>query len=104
MDVWNEKSTVMVTVAFKDEDGVAVTPSAATYRLDAVTEGHTILAATAIGSLSTSVSLHITSAQNAALSAAPFSERCLTVEYDYGTTKHGTAEYRYKIKNLIGVT
>lgn len=104
LDVWNEKSTVMLTVAFKDEDGTAVTPSAATYRIDAITEGHTVLASTSLSGLSTSVSIHITSAQNAALSNAPYSERVVTVEYDYGTTKHGTAEYRYKLKNLTGVS
>lgn len=104
LDIVNEKSTLMLTLAFKDEDGVAVIPSSATYRIDAPQEGLTILPATAISSLSSSVSLEITSAQNQAVSSAPYSERVVTVEFVYSLTKKGVNEYRYKLKNLTGVT
>jgi hypothetical protein len=104
LDSFNERSTIVVTVAFLDDDGVAVTPDAATYRIDDKASRTAILAATAIGSLSTSVDLTITSEQNAIVRPRKaFEIRTVTVEFDYDGDKHGTAQYEYKLVNLYGV-
>ncbi len=100
----NEKTTLLVTAAFWDEDGAAATPSAATYRLDDATSGTVILPQTALTGLGVTKVIEITSAQNALVSAASTSEeRILTVEWDYGSGRHATDEYRYLVRNLRGV-
>ena len=100
----NEKSTMIVTVSFFDDDDVAVIPTAATYRIDTAT-GSVIKASGAIGSLATSVDIEVTSAQNAIVTAGTaLEEHVLTVEFDYGASRHGTDEYRWLVKNLQGVT
>lgn len=104
LDSFNERATVTVTVAFTDEDGDPVTPDAATYRIDDKASRTAILGATAIGSLSPSVDIDITGEQNAILRPRkPFEIRTMTVEFDYGSGKHGTGEYNYKLLNLYGV-
>lgn len=106
LDSVNERSTSFITVVFTDEDGNPVTPDAATYRLDNVTRPiAAILPATAFPSLATSVDIEITSDQNQIFRNRNKEEvREVTVEFDYdGSTKHGTAKYRYKVVNLFGV-
>jgi hypothetical protein len=104
LDSFNERSSVTVTVTFADEDGTPVTPDAATYRIDDEASRTNILPATSIGSLSTSVDLEITDEQNAIIRPRkPYEIRTITVEFDYGAGKHGTAQYRYKLLNLYGV-
>lgn len=106
LDEVNERSTSFITVAFTDEDGNPVTPDAATYRLDNISRPITaILPATAFPSLAASVDIEITSDQNQIYrNRNVFEVREMTVEFDYdGSTKHGTAKYRYKVLNLYGV-
>lgn len=105
LDSFNERSTVVLTVAFTDDDGAAVTPDAASYRVDDRASRTAVLAATAIGSLSTSIDLTITSEQNAIVRPRKaFEIRTVTVEFDYDSSaKHGTAQYEYKLVNLYGV-
>lgn len=99
----NERTTMILTVHFYDEDGLPVTPDSASYRIDAPNEGLEILGTTEITPLDPTPDLVITSSQNACRSSAPWSERVVTVEWVYALTKRGTEEYRYKIKNLYGV-
>jgi hypothetical protein len=104
LDEYNERATTFVTVAFTDEDGTPVTPDTATYRIDDEASRTNIQPSTAIGSLSASVDLEITSEQNAIIrSRKPFEIRTVTIEFDYDSGKHGTAQYKYKLINLYGV-
>jgi hypothetical protein len=105
LDSYNERATVVITVAFADDDGVAVTPTSATYRIDDKASKTNILPATAIGSLASSIELTITSEQNAIIKRRkPVEIRTITVEFDYDSgTKHGTGQYEYKLVNLYGV-
>lgn len=101
---FNERSTVVLTATFTDDDGVAVTPDVATYRIDDEASRTNIQPATSIGPLSSSVALVITDEQNAIIRPrSKFEIRTVTVEWDYDTDKHGTAQYRYKVLNLYGV-
>lgn len=105
MEEVNDRSTAVITVGLKDENGNAVTPSAATYRIDDVDSGTQILDDTAFPSLASQVDLEITDAQNALLDETkPYESRKITVKFDYGSGKKGTAQYIYRIKNLSGVT
>ncbi len=43
-------------------------------------------------------------AQNAMIDAGrDKEERVVTVDFIYNTDRHGTAEYRYQVKNLLGI-
>ncbi len=101
----NERTSLTLTVSFFDEDGIAVTPDAATYRLDSVTRPVTaIVPATSFPSLASAVDLEITSEQNRIYKQRnSFEERIVTVEFDYASGKHGTNQFRYKVINLYGV-
>jgi hypothetical protein len=105
LDSFNERSTVVLTVAFLDDEGEPVTPTAATYRVDDKANRRNIVPPTSVGSLSSSVDIEITSDQNFIIrSRRDYEIRTVTVEFDYdGGTKHGTAEYNYKLVNLYGV-
>lgn len=103
LDTINERTTAVVTVNFYDEDGLPVTPDSARYRIDAPNEGLNILGWTAIDPLDPAPDLVITASQNACRSTAPWSERVVTVDWTYAISKSGTAEYRYRVKNLYGV-
>ena len=104
LDEVNERTTSIVTVAFTDEDGVAVIPSSAFYRLDDRQRRTVILDDTVIGSLATSVEIEITPEQNRILRPRSVSEiRTLTVHYEWGSGREANSEYRYKVLNLYGV-
>lgn len=103
----NERSDFPLSVSFLDEDGVAVVPDAATYRIDDVERRTNIQPATAFPSLATTVDLWITSDQNFIIrSRSKYEIRTVTVEYGYTSdagAKHATAKYEYKLINLHGV-
>lgn len=104
LDSFNERSTVVLTVAFLDDDGAAVTPDAATYRIDDEANRASVQSATTISPLDDTVDLEITGDQNYIIKPRSKSEiRTVTIEFDYDSGKHGTAEYRYKLVNLYGV-
>lgn len=103
----NERTSTVIAVAFLDEDGAAVVPSSATYRIDRPERRTNIQPATTIGALNSTISLLITSEQNNILrNRSPFEIQEVTVEFDYTGTlgpMHGTMNFRYKIINLYGV-
>lgn len=104
LDECNERSTWLVDVAFFDDDGAPVTPSAATVRIDDEKNRTNIRPATAIGSLNTTVTLEITADENYIIRPrAKYEVRTVTVGFDYGVGRHGNTEYRYKVINLYGV-
>ena len=100
----NERSTALVDVAFWDEDGVAATPSAASYRIDNASSGTAVLASTALTGLAPTMTIEITPTQNAMGTATnPVEERVVTVDWTYGSARRGTDEYRYLLRNLGGI-
>jgi hypothetical protein len=105
MDEVNERSTMILTVAFFDDDGVAVAPTTASYQIDNRNSGTSILVSTPITTPGTTEEIEITSAQNRILNAANKEEiRVVTVDFTYGSSRRGTVEYFYKVKNLFGIT
>jgi len=101
MDTFNERSTVLVAVAFRDEDGVAVIPTSASYRLDDVRSGVHIIESTALGSLAASMEIEIPHASNTVLDQRrEFEQHRLTVQFDYGSGRRGTNDYVFAVRNL----
>lgn len=101
----NEKTTLLVTCAFFDEDGIASTPSAATYRVHDRGTGTVIVASTPLTGLSTTKTIEVTSAQNAmVIATSSIEEHVLTLEWDYGSGRHGTDEHAWLVRNLVGVS
>lgn len=100
MENVNEKTTYFVTVTFRDEDGVLVTPTTAFYSLYCDTTKYEILAETALTALDTSKEITVTATQNAILdNTNKEEERIMTVRFTY-TGGQGTDEYRWKVINL----
>lgn len=101
MDTVNERTTWIVNAAFKDENGVAVTPSSGKYSIVDERSGTEILASTAFTPSSASHDFEVTPTQNRILDAKnTFEERKLTLTFVYNATKEGTAEYSWSVKNL----
>ena len=100
----NEKQSMTLTVAFFDENGSPVIPSAVTYRIDDLGSQTSIVALTSL-TPALSIPVNVTSNQNRILNQTdPIEQRTMTFEYDYGGSKHGTGEYRYEVRNLYGVS
>lgn len=99
----NKKTSLTLSVTFYDEHGASVIPDSATYRIDDLTSSTVILEPTPL-SPAASIEIQITSAQNAMVNSAnPFEDRVVTVEFAYASSKRGTDEYRYELRNLYGV-
>lgn len=105
LDRVNERSTSIVTLTFRDENGAAVTPGAASYRIDDVASGTEILDDTAFTPSSDIHQLTISDTQNRILTAANVrEERLVTISITYGTGRKLNQEYRYYVMNLTKIT
>jgi len=95
-----EGSTSFVTINFYDQNGAAVTPSAAKYQL--MKNGLEILAWASFTPSSSSHTITITAAQNARTVTGSYPETMVvTFEWTYGTGSYtGTGEVSYQIVNL----
>jgi len=104
VDQINELSALVLDIAFTDEAGDPTTPSAAVYRIDD-SSGEEILDDTPITGLAPTVSITIPGALNRILDQTRAAEtRIVTAKWTYGTpAKQGTAEYRYRVRNLAFV-
>lgn len=107
MDTINESTTAFQTITFLNENGVPIVPTAATYRLDDEASEHVIKADTTISGLASSVTITLSTTDNAIVNATEkYDVHVLTVEWDYtgshGAT-HGADFKRFKVINLLGV-
>ncbi len=102
----NERTTLIVTVAFSDEDDLPVIPESASYRIDDVGSGTAVRDSTAIAPLSSSVDIEWEPSDTSILDETHTREtRRMTVTWLYdSSTKQGSAEYLVDIINLRGVT
>jgi hypothetical protein len=104
METVNEKTVAVLSLIFKDEDNALISPSAATYQIDDLNTGTSIVASTAITVVGGMYDVIITAAQNAIVDTTrSYETKVVTVAWTYGT---GTAygDYRYRVKNLFKVT
>lgn len=96
----NEGTTAYLTVTFKDKAGVNAAPTSATYRVDCLTTGTAIRAATALPA-GASVELTLTKTDNRIVTPANVRERRrVTVVGTYGADDQVQEEYDYDVLNL----
>jgi hypothetical protein len=104
MDVVNERSTWISTIAFTDENGAAVTPTSARYKIEDVDSGTLVRAFTDISRLSTSVEITWTSDDTEILDTTkPYETRKLTVWWVWSGGQASEQSY-LNIQNIGGVT
>jgi predicted nucleotidyltransferase len=98
----NENDSMTLTLTFRDRDRQLVIPTAATYGIIDLDSGDALVPlGTEIDDLASEVDLEITSNENRILDdSKPSERRRVTVEFDYGASKHKTEEYDYVVKNL----
>lgn len=111
MDEVTERSSWITTVAFTDEDGEAVVPASASYRVDDVGSGTEVRDDTDISPLAASTDVILTAADTSILDEThPYETRRVTVSWTFPTasspsvTGTGTKEYLVNVVNLKGVT
>ncbi len=92
----NEKTFYLITASFTDENGDAVVPTSAEYRIDDES-GQSIVPLTAF----TPPSINITADQNAMISTTKLEEiRTVTLHWTYGTGKEGWGSTEYTVKRV----
>lgn len=95
-----EGQSLILTVSFYNEANALTVPTTATYQIDDVYSGKAILAATSFPSLASSVTIHLTPAQNALVDSTRDKETrrvTFTCTYGAGAAYTGTLVYLYKI-------
>jgi hypothetical protein len=101
----NEKTDFGFRLTFYDFDGVEVTPSSITYRIDDVKSGNTIKGDTVVVPAGSPYDLEIDDADNTMVDATRnFEIRRITLTYLYSTGKTGRDEIIYKVNNLKKIT
>lgn len=101
----NEGTTSFLTVTFLNKNGVAETPSSASYSIK-TEDGVAIRAETAIGGLAGTVELTLTSVDNRIVNSLKQNEiHVVTIVGVYGSSSDKvTSEYRYQVNNLMGLS
>ena len=104
-DVVNERSSAIVTLTFKDEDGVNAIPSSGAYRLTDLRSNTMIRNWTnLVAPLAAIMEVTLTPTDTRIVdSTNDYEERLITVQWKYGT-KYGTDDYTIRIRNLHSVT
>ena len=104
MDIVNEKTTMIVTVSFTDEDGDAVDVDSANYQIYDEDTLTAIKASTSITSPTTSADITISSSENKIITTSKqFETHILLIDYTYSTTKVAQTEYRFAVRNMTNV-
>lgn len=99
-DEYNEGSSFIVSVAFKDKDGAAALPTTVTYEIYDSHTGTILKSSTAVSPLTT-VTITVTSDLNKLVKEHRDRElHILLVKTNYGTGDDFNDEYRFYVKNL----
>ncbi len=97
----NEDTTAILTMTFKNEDGVLTAPTTAQYRIDDVSSRTQIRDWTVISPPASSVDVEITYLENAIIKQTHDLEiRRVSVKWTYATGKRGTEDFVYTLVNL----
>jgi hypothetical protein len=102
MDIINQETTYTLGLDFTDDQGGAVTPTSASYRIDDLESGNEVVPWTSIFPTTSSFDLVVTAEQNAMAGNSTDREtRVVTVKFGYSAdSKQDTDEYRYWISRL----
>lgn len=106
MDQVNEGSTSILVLSFVDELGVAVTPNQIEYSVMDKDSNDFVKELTTIDTnLSSTYNLELSSDINTMVNTELLTEtRIVTVKATYSGTKIAVQEFRYIIKNLVGIS
>ena len=97
----NDKSTAWLTVSLSDRYGNPSPPSSVVYRIDCLSTGQNILAATTVMSPGASFDIQILAAYDAIINSANSEEiKRLTITAIYGSNDQLTAQYDWIVVNL----
>ena len=100
----NQSGTAFLHVDFKDENGVAVTPSVMNYTIRDLFSGQVTTATTAVTPTSSSHNIPITQADTANISSAKETEyRIVTMTFQIAAGRFGAEEFYIEITNLLGI-
>jgi hypothetical protein len=101
----NEKSTLVITVTFKDENNELVIPTSAEYRIDDVNSGNMIRDWTPMPSLASSVDIVISASESSIIASKRiYEDKELTVRFTYSANKAGSAQQLFRVRNMIYMT
>jgi hypothetical protein len=102
-NVIKEQNTYRVRASFFDDNGVAVTATNGSYRVDDITGGVVteVIPTSSLIPTTTYYDIIIPASANAILDQAHAEEkRLVTVTFTYGSARRGAGEYEYTIQNL----
>ena len=103
MESINEGSSAILTIAFTDQDGDAITPDSATFTIYDKFSGTERRSGT-ISSLASSITFVTTDEDNAILNQNNrYEVVAILIEFSYNS-RYGKGEYFYKVNNLAQVT
>lgn len=102
MDSVNEGSVAYLDLVFKDKSGAEAAPTSATYRIDDLESGQSILPETAIPSLAGAVTITLTPVQNAMVNTGrDYEVHRVTISAEYNSSADAiNAEYDFQVNNL----
>ena len=101
----NERTSVTLSMQFTSELGVAITPNSGRYQITDEMSDTILTPWTAFTPSTSTYDLAISQTNNQIIDSSRDTEvRIVTVVYQYdSSTKQGTGEFRYEVKNLFDV-
>jgi hypothetical protein len=104
MDIVNENSTRDIEVSFTDPAGVACTPESGSYKLTDEDSLEVIVEETDLVFEDSTITITIQADENIILNADnEYEIRVLTIKWFYSGGREENEEYKFKVKNLLGV-
>jgi hypothetical protein len=100
----NEKTSLILTLEFTDEDGLPIIPDSGTYRIDDVESGVEVQVDTPFDPGASTFDIEIAYTKNVIINSVSSSERKrVTITILYNTDKQCTTEFIYSVKNLTKI-
>lgn len=105
MDTVNENSTRDIEITFINHAGEPVTPDKGSYKITDAESLEVVVEETEFTPTTNTHTITIEADENTILNAdSEYEERILTIKWFYNAmSREENEEYRYRIKNLVGV-
>ncbi len=102
MSIYNEGDSFSIRVKLFDEDGAAVVPDTARYKIEDLTSGRNIRAYTDLA-VAAEMDVSITSSDNVILSErSRLERRQLVIQTNHGEDDQRVGTYEWDVRNLQG--
>jgi hypothetical protein len=97
----NEKTTLLITVTFRDESRELIVPSTVEYRIDDIHSKTMIRNWTSLTPTDSTMDIEVTDEENALISSKrTYEDRMLTVRFTYPEGKGGLAQQIFRVNNV----